>query len=83
VTAIITDLLALELVGQDPTHIAGLCERMYRSGFYFGRNGVISAAISAVEIAGGRVQVPTTPGLGIAVDEQVVREYRVQAFPRK
>ena len=51
VAAVITDMLAPELEGQDPTHIAGLCERMYRAGFYFGRNGVISTAISAVEIA--------------------------------
>jgi L-alanine-DL-glutamate epimerase-like enolase superfamily enzyme len=51
VAAVITDMLAPEIEGQDPTHIAGLYERMYRAGFYFGRNGVISAAISAVEIA--------------------------------
>lgn len=51
VAAIIKDMLAPEIVGQDPTHVAGLYERMYRSGFYFGRVGVNSCAISALEIA--------------------------------
>ena len=34
-------------------------------------------------IVSGRVEVPATPGLGIVVDEEVVRDYRVEAFPRK
>jgi L-alanine-DL-glutamate epimerase-like enolase superfamily enzyme len=51
VAAVIMDMLAREIVGQEATNVAGLYERMYRSGFYFGRGLLYSCAISAVEIA--------------------------------
>lgn len=51
VAALISDMLAPEIIGEDATDIGGLYERMYRSGFYFGRIGVNSCAISALEIA--------------------------------
>ncbi|MBM3285459.1 MAG: mandelate racemase/muconate lactonizing enzyme family protein, partial [Candidatus Aminicenantes bacterium] len=51
VTAAIRDMLAPEIIGQEATNITGLYERMYRCGFYFGRVGILSVAISAVEMA--------------------------------
>jgi L-alanine-DL-glutamate epimerase-like enolase superfamily enzyme len=35
------------------------------------------------EIADGRVKLSGKPGLGIVVDEDVMKEYRVESFPRK
>ena len=35
------------------------------------------------QIKNGRVTLPEKPGLGITVDEDVVKEYRVNTFPRK
>ena len=35
------------------------------------------------QIDDGQVRLPEKPGLGIVVDEDVVKEYRVDAFPRK
>ena len=51
VATIMRDMLAPAIIGQEATNVAGLYERMFRSGFYFGRGGVASYAISAVEIA--------------------------------
>jgi L-alanine-DL-glutamate epimerase-like enolase superfamily enzyme len=51
IAAVIKDALAPELIGQDPTNVAGLYERMYRAGFYSGRMGIYFYALSAVEIA--------------------------------
>lgn len=51
VAAIIRDMLAPEIVNQEATNVAGLYERMVRSGFYFGRGLVYSCAVSAVEMA--------------------------------
>jgi L-alanine-DL-glutamate epimerase-like enolase superfamily enzyme len=51
IAAVIKDALAAELIGQDPTNVAGLYERMYRAGFYSGRMGIYFYALSAVEIA--------------------------------
>ena len=51
VAAIIRDVLAPEIIGQEATNINGLYERMYRAGFYFGRVGLNTFAISALEIA--------------------------------
>jgi L-rhamnonate dehydratase len=39
------------LVGQDPTDIEGLWQRMYDATSYIGRRGVMIHAISAVDIA--------------------------------
>ncbi|MGE0118752.1 MAG: mandelate racemase/muconate lactonizing enzyme family protein [Dongiaceae bacterium] len=39
------------LVGQDPTDISGLWDRMYDATSYYGRRGVVIHAISAVDIA--------------------------------
>jgi L-alanine-DL-glutamate epimerase-like enolase superfamily enzyme len=51
VAALISDMFAPEIISQEATDIGGLYERMYRSGFYFGRIGVNSCAISALEMA--------------------------------
>ncbi len=51
VAAMIRDMLAPEIIGQDPTNVASLYERMYRSGFYSGRVGINSCAISTLENA--------------------------------
>ncbi len=51
IAAAIKDALAPELIGQDPTNVAGLYERMYRAGFYSGRMGIYFYALSAVEMA--------------------------------
>lgn len=51
VAALIKDMFAPEIIGQEATNILYLYERMYRAGFYFGRVGVNSCAISALEIA--------------------------------
>jgi L-alanine-DL-glutamate epimerase-like enolase superfamily enzyme len=51
IAAVIKDALAPELIGQDPTNVAGLYERMYRAGFYSGRMGIYFYALSAVEMA--------------------------------
>jgi L-alanine-DL-glutamate epimerase-like enolase superfamily enzyme len=39
------------LVGQDPTDISGLWDRMYDATSYYGRRGAVIHAISAVDIA--------------------------------
>jgi L-alanine-DL-glutamate epimerase-like enolase superfamily enzyme len=51
IAAVIKDALAPELIGRDPTNVAGLYERMYRAGFYSGRMGIYFYALSAVEMA--------------------------------
>ncbi len=76
VAAIIQDMLAPELIGQEATNISDLCERMYRAGFYFGRVGVNSCAISALEIAlwdliGKHLEVPVYTLLGGPVRKSV------------
>jgi L-rhamnonate dehydratase len=39
------------LIGQDPTDISGLWDRMYDATSYYGRRGVVIHAISAIDIA--------------------------------
>jgi len=51
IAAAIRDMMGPEIIGQEATNVAGLYERMYRSGFYSGRVGISSMAISAVEMA--------------------------------
>jgi len=51
VAALIRDMIAPEIVGQEALNVSGLYERMYRSGFYFGRVGIYSCAISTIEMA--------------------------------
>lgn len=51
VAAVIRDMLGPEIIGREATNVAGLYERMYRSGFYSGRVGIYSVAVSAVEMA--------------------------------
>jgi L-alanine-DL-glutamate epimerase-like enolase superfamily enzyme len=43
--------LAEVIVGQDPTDIAGLWDRMYDATSYYGRRGVVIHAISGIDIA--------------------------------
>jgi L-alanine-DL-glutamate epimerase-like enolase superfamily enzyme len=51
VAATILETLAPEIIGRDATAVGGLYERMYRAGFYSGRIGIYSYAMSAVEMA--------------------------------
>jgi L-alanine-DL-glutamate epimerase-like enolase superfamily enzyme len=51
VAATIRETLAPEIIGRDATAVGGLYERMYRAGFYSGRIGIYSYAMSAVEMA--------------------------------
>jgi L-alanine-DL-glutamate epimerase-like enolase superfamily enzyme len=51
VAAIIRDVLAPEIIGQEATNINSLYERMYRAGYYFGRVGLNTFAIGVLEIA--------------------------------
>jgi L-alanine-DL-glutamate epimerase-like enolase superfamily enzyme len=51
VAAAIRDMLAPEIIGQEAGNVEGLYERMFRSGYYSGRMGIFSVAISAVEMA--------------------------------
>jgi D-galactarolactone cycloisomerase len=72
VAAMIKDMFAPELIGRDAAQVAGLYERMYRAGFYFGRDGVNACAMSALEmalwdIAGKRLGVPVCDLLGGSV----------------
>lgn len=39
------------LIGEDPTNVEGLWQKMYRKSFRVGRRGIILAAISAIDIA--------------------------------
>jgi L-alanine-DL-glutamate epimerase-like enolase superfamily enzyme len=57
------------LIGQDPTDISGLWERMYDATSYYGRRGVVIHAISAIDIAlwdicGKRRNLPLAELLG-------------------
>ncbi len=51
VCAIVDYSLKPLLLGQDPTNIERLWQRMYRGTFYYGREGIVMCAISGVEIA--------------------------------
>ncbi len=86
VAAIIQDMLAPELIGQEATNISNLYERMYRAGFYFGRVGVTSCAISALEIAlwdlvGKFYEAPVYALLGGPVRESVPPYPSLQGLP--
>lgn len=76
VAALIKDMLAPELIGQEAINVSNLYERMYRAGFYFGRVGVNSCAISALEIAlwdivGKHFEAPVYTFLGGPVRKSV------------
>lgn len=47
----VEEVLAPVLLGQDPTNVEGLWERMYRSSFRVGRRGLVLCAMSGVDIA--------------------------------
>ncbi|HXZ37311.1 MAG TPA: mandelate racemase/muconate lactonizing enzyme family protein [Thermodesulfobacteriota bacterium] len=51
VAATIRETLTPEIMGREATAVGGLYERMYRAGFYSGRIGIYSYAVSAVEMA--------------------------------
>jgi L-alanine-DL-glutamate epimerase-like enolase superfamily enzyme len=51
VNTILEDGLAPILIGEDPTRIAHLLERMRRRTFWYGTGGIATMAISAVDIA--------------------------------
>ncbi len=79
IAAVIRDMLSPEIIGQEATNVAGLYERMYRSGFYSGRVGIYSVAVSAVEMAlwdilGKHLGVPVYALLG-GVAKRTVAPY--------
>jgi L-alanine-DL-glutamate epimerase-like enolase superfamily enzyme len=79
VAAVIRDMIAPEIIGLDATNVVGLYERMYRSGFYSGRVGIYSVAISAVEMAlwdilGKKIGAPVHALLG-GVGKRTVAPY--------
>ncbi|MFQ5572268.1 MAG: mandelate racemase/muconate lactonizing enzyme family protein, partial [Rhodothermales bacterium] len=49
--AVIDEVLRPMLLGEDPTQIASLLDRMYRQTHLFGRYGITTFAISGVDIA--------------------------------
>jgi L-alanine-DL-glutamate epimerase-like enolase superfamily enzyme len=79
IAAAIRDMLGPEVIGQEAANVAGLYERMYRSGFYSGRVGIYSVAVSAVEMAlwdilGKHLGVPVYALLG-GVAKRTVAPY--------
>jgi L-alanine-DL-glutamate epimerase-like enolase superfamily enzyme len=48
---IVEEILKPLLIGEDPTNIEGLWQKMYRSSFRVGRRGIVLSAISAIDIA--------------------------------
>jgi D-galactarolactone cycloisomerase len=51
IRVIVEDHLAPHLVGQDPTHIAELWDRMYSLTRWYGRKGAAISALGAIDIA--------------------------------
>lgn len=51
VSAIVQELIAPLLIGQDPTNISGLWEKVYNVNFRLGRRGLLMCALSGVDIA--------------------------------
>jgi L-alanine-DL-glutamate epimerase-like enolase superfamily enzyme len=51
VASVISDILKPLLIGEDPTRIERLWEKMYRCTSTFGRRGLVITAISGVDIA--------------------------------
>jgi L-alanine-DL-glutamate epimerase-like enolase superfamily enzyme len=49
--SIVDEILKPVLIGQDPTLIESLWEKMYRHSFRVGRRGIVLAAISGIDIA--------------------------------
>ena len=88
VATIIRDMLAPAIIGQEAINVAGLYERMFRSGFYFGRGGLASYAISAVEMAlwdifGKHLGVPVYAILGGSVRQSVAPFVSLQPLVEK
>lgn len=88
VAAVIEDMLAPALIGQEAADVAGLYERMFRSSFYFGRGGIVLNAISALEIAlwdilGKHLGVPVYALLGGSVRQSMASFPSLQSLMRK
>lgn len=49
--AIVDEVLSPLLIGEDPTNIEELWEKMYKLTFRIGRRGIVLAAMSAIDIA--------------------------------
>lgn len=85
VAALIRDLLAPEIVGQEAKNVGALYERMYRAGFYSGRIGVTTYAISALEMAlwdilGKSLHAPIHALLGGPVQRKVAPHPTLRAL---
>lgn len=68
---IVKEILKPLLIGEDPTHIEGLWQKMYRRSFRVGRRGIVLAAISAIDIAlwdilGKKANLPVYQLIGAA-----------------
>jgi len=88
VETIIHDMLAPAIIGQDPLNIAGLYERMFKSSFYFGRGGIVSNAISGVEIGlwdifGKHFHAPVYTLLGGSVRQSLAPFVSLQPLVKK
>jgi len=72
----VTDLLAPLLIGEDSRRMEYLWQKMYRSGYRYGTEGVVNCAISGVDLAlwdlmGKRLGVPAAELLGGRVKDGV------------
>jgi L-alanine-DL-glutamate epimerase-like enolase superfamily enzyme len=75
------------LLGQDPMMIPKLWEEMYRRTYYFGRGGIMLAAISGVEmalwdIAGKAKNVPVYQMLGGRARDKLTAYATLSRYPR-
>lgn len=48
---VVNEILKPLLIGEDPTNIEGLWEKLYKLSFRVGRKGIVLAALSAIDIA--------------------------------
>ncbi len=76
VEAVITDLLKPLILGEDSSRIEHLWQKMYRGGYRYGTEGVVSCAMSGVDLAlwdllGKRHDVPVARLLGGQVKDRV------------
>jgi len=73
---IVEEILKPLLIGEDPTQIEGLWQKIYRTTFRVGRRGIVLAAMSAVDIAlwdilGKKAGLPVCKLLGGVKDSLV------------
>ncbi|MFQ5828846.1 MAG: mandelate racemase/muconate lactonizing enzyme family protein [Candidatus Methylomirabilia bacterium] len=84
--AVIDEVLKPMLLGEDPSQIAALHDRMYRQTHLFGRYGITTFAISGIDIAlwdiaGKAAGVPLHRLLGSAITSQVEAYASLVRYP--